>query len=270
MRKIVLVSTVFFLVGIYMFPIVWIYIAAFKTRGDLFAMPPKMVFHPSYVNFHSVFIVKGFSKALSNSIVVALLSTTTALFISIFSGYTLSRNKSKLTTNIYFFIFSILVMPPIVTLLPVYILFTKVNLIGSIWGLVLLHVAMLCPFGTILLKNFFDEIPLRCEEVASIEQIPFRYYLTKIFIREAKIPIATCGFFLFLMSWNEFLYSMIITSNNSITLPVSTLGLVTPIGTFWGEIAAIAVVCTLPVLILVILLRKHLISGFSYGIVLNN
>lgn len=270
MRKLFFIVVVCVAIVFYLFPIVWIYTAAFKTRNDLFTIPPKLLFHLNYDNFYSAFIARGFYKALLNSIIIAMSSTAIALIISILGGYALSRYKSVVTNSAYFFIFSILIMPPIVTLLPVYILFTKLNLIGNIGGLILLHVAMLCPFGSILLKNFFDEIPSRCEEIAFIDRIPFKYYLTRIFIREAKVPISTCSLFMFLMSWNEFLYSMILTSTNSNTLPVSTLGLITPIGTFWGDIAAIALVCTLPVFILVIILRKHLIAGFSYGVVLNN
>lgn len=269
MKKNIVSFIILILVAIYLYPIIWLYTVAFKTRNDIFSIPPKVFFSPTIKNFNEAFFEKGFINSLWNSIFISIISTFISVIISILSAYVFSRLRLKVIKKIYFFVFSLLILPPIVTILPLFLILSKLSLTGNIWTLIFVYVAILSPFGSILLKSFFDKISYRYEEVSMLEKIPFYFFFFNVFIKEAKGPILISSLFMFLMVWNEFLYGMILSSTLSTTLPVSTLGLITPIGTFWGQIAAIGVVCTFPVILFTYFARKQMTAGFTYGIITN-
>ena len=270
MKKRYVTLTGIILTLLFLMPLIWLYLTAFKDRVDLFAVPPKIIFSATLDNFKVAFVEREFYKPLFNSILVSTTSTIIALIFSITGAYAFSRNKTKWKKEMFFLLFSVQILPPVVIVLPLFLIFSFLQLSGTIFALILVYVAMLIPFGCILLKSYFDKIPLRYEEVAFLENIPFKFFFFKIFIREARMPIFITAFFMFLLCWNEFLFSMIFSTVDTVTLPVSILGLITPIGTFWGQIAAISIVSTMPIIILSFLFRKHLLSGFSFGIISND
>jgi multiple sugar transport system permease protein len=186
--------------------------------------------------------------------------------ISTIAAYGFSRRKTLGKENLFFFLFSLMILPPIVIAFPLFMVASRVGVNDNYLFLILVYLGILIPFGTILLKAFFDKIPTSLEDSAKIDGIPFWYYFIRIFIREARMPIAITSFFLFLTSWNEFLFAMIFATGDNTTLPVSTLGLITPIGTYWGQIAAVAVVTSFPIIILSFIFRRYLLAGFTFGI----
>jgi len=259
----IIVTTVFIL------PVMWLYQVSFKSRLDIFSIPPRFFANPTLDNYYQAFVVNDFYSPFFNSVIICSVSTIFSLFISIFAAYSFSRGKTKVKSDLFFFYFSILIMPPVIIVLPLFLIFSEISLVGTYFSIIIVYIGMLIPFGTLLLKSYFDKISFRNEEIAIMDNLKFRQYFFKVFLYEAKMPIIITGFFLFLLSWNEFLFSMILTSKETITLPVSVLGLITPIGTFWGQIAAVSVISTIPIIVLSIIFRKHILSGFSFGIISN-
>ena len=153
---------------IYFFPVLWIILTAFKTRTDALAVPPKLFFTPTLDNFTSVFyrasITTGSSQATDmglyffNSIFIAGTSVGLALIVGTLAAYAFSRFPLRGNDTYLFIILTTRMMPPIVVIIPIFLMFRLSGLAGTYWGIILLYTAFNIPFSVWLIKSFFDEL----------------------------------------------------------------------------------------------------------------
>lgn len=257
------VTTVLILLTL--FPLLWLFLTAIKQPIDAFAIPPKWIFEPTSDNFLAVLTKSEFVKSYRNSLIVVIGTTIFSLWFGIASGYTLARSKSRFSNAIGLWIILARMAPPMGFVLPLYLMFSKVGILDTYIGLILVYLTVTLPFVTWLMVGFIKGIPVEIEEASAIDGCNRFQTLLRIVIPSSLPGISTCAIFAFIMSWNEFFYALIISGRNTRTASVEIQGFINFAGINWGELAAAGVLVIVPVLIFTIFAQKGLIRGLTQG-----
>lgn len=255
---VILITLVFFL------PLLWVVMSSFKTRLDLFAIPPKWVFIPTIENYTGI-LNSDFKQQLLNSFIIAIVSTVFSVTLGSLAAYGFSRYPLRNSNFVLFWILSLRMLPVIAVVVPFFLLFQALRLLDTHLALILTYSIFNISFSIWVLKGFFDEIPLEVEEAAMLEG----YSPLEVFLR-VSLPLARAGLvvsamFCLIQSLNEFLIALALTTRVAETAPVGLAKLQTFLGTDWGRISAAATLFMLPVVIFTILVRNELIRGMSFG-----
>lgn len=248
-------------------PWLWMWLAAFKTRAQVLAPDPVWIFTPTLENFPRVFLDRDFLLFLRNSLLVAFGTLGLCLLVGVPAAYAFSRFRIAGGKHLFFFILSTRMAPPVVIALPLYLLFAELGILATHWAVILAHTTFTLSFVVWMMKGFFDDMPTAIEAAAMTDGYTRFQTFRKIILPVAKPGIVATSVFAFLFSWNEFLFSLVLAGQDARTLPAAFPGLVTPHGTYWGQVAAAGAVVTIPVLILVFLLQRYLVRGLSFGAV---
>lgn len=263
---------------IYFFPVLWIILTAFKTRTDALAVPPKLFFTPTFDNFVSVFyrssITTGTSQATDmalyffNSIFIAGVSVTAALILGTLAAYAFSRYPLRGNDTYLFIILTTRMLPPIVVIIPIFLMFRLSGLAGSYWGIILLYTAFNIPFSVWLVKSFFDELNPEIEDAARMDGASERRVFFRFCIPQILAGLSATFVFGLILTWNEFLFALLLTGVETRTVPVAmarTMG--GEVGVDYGLLAAIVTLFLIPIFFVTFLLQNQLLRGVTFGTV---
>ncbi|MEO5939310.1 MAG: carbohydrate ABC transporter permease [Candidatus Limnocylindrales bacterium] len=246
-------------------PYVWLILTSLKSRNDIFSGDVFGGFAPTLENFRMAFIQKGFAKNLLNSTIVAAAAMAIAMAVGVPAGFALSRTTGRMSTGLLFVMLAARLMPVVVLAVPLFVIMANVGLVGTYAGPVIAHLTFLVPFVVWMMRGFFLAVPRELDEAALMDGATRARYFFTLLLPMTRGPLAATAIFALINSWNELLYGLILTNKATATLPVATPSLMTPIGTFWGQIAAVGVVTTLPVLIFALLVQRHIVRGMTGG-----
>lgn len=201
-----------------------------------------------------------------NSLIISVSSTVIAILIGMAGGYTFARYKFKAKNKIFIGLMLSRAVPGIALSLPLFIVFARIGLIDTHFGLILAYVAMNVPFTIWLTDGFFRQIPKELSEAAEIDGCTKWQAFWRVEFPVAKSGIASAAIFAFLTSWNEFaLASQLTRSTGSKTMPVGLLDFTAEFTINWGGMCALAVLMIVPALTLTFIVQKHLIAGLTFG-----
>ncbi|CAH1692993.1 ABC transporter permease [Hyphomicrobiales bacterium] len=250
-------------------PILFIVMSSFKRQVDIFVYPPRLIFTPTIDNYFQLVVQwHGYFHAIGNSVIVALGATVLAGFISFFGGYAYSRYRSRLTAWTAVYMIAVRVLPPIVVTLPLFPVADMLGLSDTHLLLILLYAAFWVSLNTMIMKNFFDQIPYELDEAAYVDGASEWQFVTRILSRLTLQGMAAGSIFVFVYAWNEYLFAMIFTTNRAKTAPLILSELMGAVdGTEWGVLFAGVTVQLIPVVLLVTLARRYLIAGLTAGAV---
>ncbi len=261
---------------IYFFPVLWIILTAFKSHTDALAIPPKFLFTPTLDNFVAVFsrayqsggeaVDTKFDLFFFNSIFIAGTSVLIALIIGTLAAYAFSRWPLKGNDTYMFIILTTRMLPPIIVIIPIFLMFRVTGLAGSYVGIILLYAAFNLPFTIWMMKSFFDELPTEVEDAARMDGSSETKIFFKICLPQVKAGIAATAVFGIILTWNEYLFALLLTGIETRTVPVamaSTIG--GDIGVRWGLLAAIETLFLIPVVLVTFLLQNQLLRGVTFG-----
>ena len=272
----------------FMFPLYWILISSFKTRADIVSTTPSyfpfVEFEPTLDNYLDVFVTRSqtsgdgstvtasadvsqFRDRLINSIIITGASTALAVFVGTLTAYAVSRFTIPLEDDFMFFVLSTKMLPPIVVLIPVFVLFNNLGLRDSYHGLILIYTAFNLPFVVWIMKGFFDEIPREYEDAAMLDGYSRLQAIYKIVLPEAIPAMAATAVFSIIVSWNEFVLANFLNRDSAATVPPYLNSIIGVGAVEWGRLAAASVVYVLPVIIFTFLVRNHLLRGVTFGAV---
>jgi multiple sugar transport system permease protein len=273
---------------LFMFPLYWMLVTSLKPRTIVEDRVPTYVpfvdFQPTTINYLAVFTkvselgtitteskanteLSGFPIHLLNSVLVAGGATILAVILGTLAAYTFSRFKIKGEADLLFFILSTRMLPPIVVLIPIFLMFTYVNLRESYLGITLLYITTGLPFVVWMMKGFFDEIPREYEEAAMTDGYSRLEAIWKIVLPEALPAMLATAVFVLITAWNEFVFVQLLNPSKATTVPPFLYAIVGYGQTEWGRMAATSVVFLLPVIIFTFLVRNHLLRGVTFGAV---
>lgn len=250
---------------IWIFPILWVVMSAFKAPQDIFVKETKWVFEPTLQNFRVVLQESNFLDHLMNSLTIALLSVAVSLTVGIFAAYSIARFFKQNGEPLLLGMLSLRIIPAIVFALPFYLLFQKYDITDSIVSVVLTHLTFNVPFAIWMLSGFIGEVPVELEEAAMVDGCSFARALYRVTLPLAMPGVMVTTFFLFVFSWNDLLYPLVLTLNKAVPLTVYVTTFVQQRAILWGPMCAAATVIVLPPAIFALTMHRHIIRGLTAG-----
>ncbi len=299
----------------FMFPLYWMVITSLKPRSDVELVPPTFIpyvdFQPTSNNYVDVFLkdraatglaetdeeaaraISDFPATLTNSIIITSATTFLAVIMGTLAAYAFSRFQIKGEADMLFFILSTRMLPPVVVLIPIFLMFNQpgelingvlqnvpvpivqafgesikdFSLRNSYIGITLLYITAGLPFVVWMMKGFFDEIPKEYEEAAMIDGYSRLEAIWKIVLPEALPAMLATSVFVIITAWNEFVFVLLLNRDQAQTVPPFLYSIIGYGQVEWGRMAATSVLFLLPVVIFTFLARNHLLRGVTFGAV---
>jgi multiple sugar transport system permease protein len=248
-------------------PIYWIFASSLKLERDFFVSPPAFIFEPTLGNYWSVLSDLQFLGYLENSLPVSISPTLATLAIGSLAAHALARYEFPGAKLIAIAILSARLVPGATMIMPYYVLFRFYGLNNTIPGLVLAYTGFSLPFACWLLLGFFLEIPSDVEDAARIDGCSDFGVFWRIVLPLTRPGIAATAILVFLGTWNEFLFALVLAGRDTRTLPVYLSTFISERTIFWGNLFAVASLMVLPCLILIMLVQRHLVRGLTAGAV---
>ena len=248
-------------------PVLWMITTAFKTGNQAFSPEVQWFFTPTLDNFIGIFSGSGFVNAFANSLQVSLISSFLAILVASGIAYPLARFDVRGKSQILGTILSLRIVPPIVLIIPLFLVMRTIGLTGTLTGIIMMHVFMNLPLAVWLLRGFFEDVPKEIEEAAQIDGLGNLAIFSKIVLPLAVPGVAATALLCFVFSWNEFLFASILSNASSQTLTVALTQYVTPVGTQWTQIMAAGTLVAIPVWIAALSAQKYLVRGLTFGAV---
>jgi multiple sugar transport system permease protein len=269
-RKRVLTSIGLLLVVIavwmfYLFPIVWLLMMSVKNQVDIFSKVPVIIFRPTLEHYAEQLNDASFLAALRNSLIVALISVVISMVLGSLAAYSLARFRLNVTTWLAVGLLLARMLPPIVFVVPLFLLYNAVGLRNNLLGLGLVYTAFNVPFVVWLMRSFFEEVPVELEEAVLIDggsRLRAFWYVT---IPLAAAGLAATAVFCAIASWGEFLFALILTGPETSTLPIYLASFITDRTIEWGGVTSTGVLVVVPLVLFGILVQRHLIKGLTLG-----
>ena len=247
-------------------PLVWLLSTAFKKPDDAFAIPPKWLSAPTTANFSGLF-TGPFGHNLLNSTIVAVAATGVALLLGVPAGYGFARTQIRFGRLINAWFIIAYVAPPIVFIIPLYLIYQHLQLLDTYTGLVLAYETGLLPFTTWLMRVYFAEVPRELDEAAWIDGCSKIRALWSVLLPVVWPGIITVGLLVGLASWGEYFAAVILTGNRTQTAPVAVNSFIGTLSSDWSQMAAAGVVVVIPALIATIAVQRGFIRGLTFGAV---
>ncbi len=246
----------------FLVPLVWMLLASFKRNLDVVNPDKMFAFEPTLKNYETVFTVQNFLPVIGNSLLVGVGATLLALVIGVPAAYGIARYKVRSTTG---FLLMARVIPGVSLLIPWYFLFSQVQLVGSYTVLILTHLFVTMPLVVAIMSSFFDGIPTELEEAAQIDGSSKIGAFVRVVLPLSLPGIATASILSFIFSWNNFMFALILSDENTKTMSVTLFNFISYASTDWGGLMAAATLMTVPVLIAAVLGQKYLVAGLTAG-----
>jgi multiple sugar transport system permease protein len=265
-HQILRIVLVCIIVIVTIYPIYWFGMISLKTQKEAFKTPPDFIFKPTFQHYKNIFRSNvAFGRYYLNSIVVSFGSTAIALIAGVTAAYSLSRAQFRLKNSILVAILGSRMVPPVLFIIPYYVAFTKLGLIDTRIGLIGVFLSFNLTLVVWSMRAFFDQIPQELEEAAFIDGASDFTTFFKVTLPLASPGIAATTVLCLILSWNEFVYALLLTQLKAMTAPVAVVIFASHEAADYGIVAAGAIVLTLPVIVATLLVRKYLVFGLLGG-----
>lgn len=245
------------------FVFLWMLSLSLKTEVDNTAFPPVFIPHPpTLANFVQVFAENDFLNYTINSVIVSFSATALAIAIGVPAGYGIARMRAIRAATL---ILIARLTPGLSYLIPLFLLFQWLNLIGTLTPLVITHLVITVPIVVWVMIAFFEGLPVELEEAALVDGAGSWQAFRHVALPLARPGITVATILSFIFSWNNFLFGVVLANRETRTLPVAVYNVLTFEQVSWGPLAAAALVVTAPVLILTLLMQKEIVAGLTTG-----
>lgn len=252
--------TVFFV----LFPIVWMALTAVKPRSLVYTL--DVLFEPTLQSFRTIFLAPlQFGGLMWNSILVSAGTIAIVIPAATLAAYAFSRLSFRGNRTLFVGLLATQFIPPVAIALPVFLLYRDLGLTDTRLGLILINLSILVPYATWLIKGFIDAVPTEVEQAAMVDGCRTLGVVRRITVPLALPGIAVATVFTFVASWNEFLFALLLTRRDAVTLPVGLMRTLGAEGIQWENMAAGGMLVMGPMLVLSILIRNHFTEGITLG-----
>jgi len=262
--RIFFIVMVLVVITVTLFPFLWMLMSSFKTQVDIISWPPKFLFKATLQNYIKVFAEQDFLKYLMNSSIVGVVSVALSLFMGLPAAYSIARfGQQRLSV----FILIARLMPGISFLMPWYIIFSRLGLMDSYTALILSHILIALPVVVWVMASYFKSIPIDMEESARIDGATQQYSFLVIILPLAVPGVVTATTLSFIFSWNNFMFSQVLSMEKTRTLPIAVYNFMSYAEVDWGGVMAAAVAIMTPAIILTMIFQKYVVKGLTMGAV---
>ena len=245
-----------------LFVFAWMILTGLKTGVQNISYPPLFVFVPTLENFRAVFEQYNFFRYLMNSLIIAVLATGTSLVLGLPAAYSIAKYRQG---RIGILILIARMTPFVSYLLPWYIIFRYLGLIDTYTALATTHLIITMPMVIWLMVSFFEGMPSELEDAAMIDGCSRWQSFIRIVLPLMRNGIATAAIMAFIFSWNQFLFSLILSGPKTKTVPVAVYNFISYGKIDWAGIGAAATLIVLPVSVFAFFVRKSIVQGLTMG-----
>ncbi len=251
------------------FPFYWAVVSSLKTGSALFNTNFLPV-HPAWKNYVAVFTQQPFGRNILNSVIVASSTVAISLALAVTASYALGRIRFRGRSTLLLVILAVSMFPQVAVLSGMFQLIRALGLYNNLLGLILSYMIMTLPFTVWVLTTFMRELPRELEEAAMVDGASPWQIVTRVFLPLMGPAMVTTGLLAFIAAWNEFLFALTFTlTDNMRTVPVA-IALISGASSFelpWGRIMAASVIVTVPLIVLVLIFQRRIVSGLTAGAV---
>ncbi len=258
-----------FIVVYTVFPFYWAIVSSLKEGSALYQIEffPK---DPKWGNYAAIFREQPFGRNILNSVIVAVTVVSISLVLSVTASYALARIEFRGRTPLLLLVLSVSMFPQVAVLSGMFELVSWLGIYDTLWSLTLSYMILTLPFTTWVLTTFMRELPKELEEAALVDGAKPLTIITRVFMPLLWPALATTGLLAFISAWNEFLFAITFTlSNERRTVPVA-IALISGASRFelpWGRVMAASVIVTVPLVLLVLIFQRRIVSGLTAGAV---
>ncbi len=268
LQKAIIYALTLLVLLLFIGPIFWFMLLAFRHPSDTYVLPPQIFFQPTLQSFETTFVDPGNNAPqLVNSLIVSTGATLLSLPFSLSAAYALSRFNMRGKSFILNWYVSLLIAPPIIFIIPFFILMTRIGWAGTYQAMIVMLQTITIPFSVWLLKSFMDDVPYDLEEAALVDGANRWLAFWRVTLPLALPGIIVTSMFAFVFSWNNVLFPLVLSRQTTATLPVGTISFFASTGVYWNQIAATAVVAMLPPMIIFLILGRYVVRGLTFGAV---
>ena len=250
------------------FPVYWVLVTALSDQAALRSLPPSFwPAHPFWGIFAKVSTERPLLFWLWNSTLAALGATALSMTGAVFAGYSLSRFAVRGSHSVGLFLLTAKMLPAALLVIPLFAVFRSLNLIGSMWSIILAHATLIVPFATWMLKGYFDTVPRELEQAAMVDGCSPIGALFRVILPLSAPGLAATALYGFILSWSDYVYARTFLTNAQSNWTV-ILGITTMKGEYisgWNEIAAASIIAAGPVVLIYIFLERYLVGGLTAG-----
>jgi ABC-type glycerol-3-phosphate transport system permease component len=251
------------------FPVLWMFLSALKPLQDLVTLPPTI--WPRRVtldHFRDLMAITNFPIYMLNSTLAAALTTAITVLVAILGAYSLTRFRYRGRQALATFTLLAYMFPPILLAIPLFVVISELGVADSLISLAFAHISFALPLCLWLMWGYMKSVPLALEEAAMIDGASRMGAFVRVVVPMSLTGIVAIGIFSFLVSWNDYLYALILmTSESKKTLSLGVSTFIGPMSAEWGLINASGVLITLPVILVFGVVQRFFIEGFGAGAV---
>jgi ABC-type glycerol-3-phosphate transport system permease component len=268
LRLLVLMALSGLLLLVWVFPLLWAFIVSLKSERDVLAYPPTVFFSPTGANYQDA-LVGSFSilDSMMTSTIIASLTTVLTIVLAVPAAYAFARLRLPAKSAWGFYTLVTQMIPPVGLVIPYFLILNKVGWLDSYQGMVLVYLTFSLPFAIWLLVSYMEDIPFEMEEAALLDRATRWQALWHVILPQVRGGIAVTIVFVFLNSWNEFLFAVQLGGNHVRPVTVAMYNFVSVEQTLWAKLAAAALIAMLPVIIIGIIGQKQIVKGLTVGAV---
>ncbi len=245
-------------------PFLWIILTAFKRPVDSAAIPPKFISPVTMMNFTTLHN-NGFFQSLINSAIITVSTTVATLVFGVPAGYAFARGRFAGRRFLAAFLLFSRMVPPVIFIIPLFLYYYHLHLVGSFTGMTLAYMTGLLPFTVWMTAAYFQDVPIELEEAARVDGCSRAWAFWRIALPLAAPGVVSVGLLVAIAAWSEYFIPLILGSSS--TSP-ATVGIVNLIGVDtinWGAMAAGALTLILPVFVATLLAQRNLVRGLTAG-----
>jgi ABC-type glycerol-3-phosphate transport system permease component len=253
-------------------PLLWVALTSFKPAELTQALPPVWSFSPTLRNYQDVlsgntYTSQVFGVLLLHTIIVTFASTLLALVAAVPAAYALARLRFIAKQFTASWILSTIMFPPVVSVIPVFILASRLGLIDTWPVLVVPYAAFNLPMMIWMLRSSIKQIPIEIEHAAMMDGASQFAIIRRLILPLLTPGIVSASLLAGMLAWNEFLFALTLTRSAVKTAPVGISEFTNMYGTQWGTLSAAAMVTVAPILVVTLLLRRRVVEGLTFGAV---
>lgn len=247
-------------------PILWMALTAFKLPRDVYSLDSALVFSPTLENFRTIFAHPwNLGNKIVNSLLVAAGTVLLAIPMATLAAYAFSRFDFRFRQTLFLLVIASQFIPAAAVVLPYFIMFREMGLLDSRAALVLINLSIVLPYAVWMIKGFIEAVPIDIEESAMVDGASRGRVLWEIVVPAALPGIITAAVFSFTLTWNEFLFALILSKQHALTLPLGIVGFRTERGDLWELMAAGGMIITAPMFLLSLLVHRQFIGSLTAG-----
>jgi raffinose/stachyose/melibiose transport system permease protein len=247
-------------------PLVWLLISSFKTNIELQTRPFALPEIWQFVNYVNAVQISSLPRLFLNSVIVSTISTALAMIVTSMAAFAFARERFRMQQGLLNLIIAGVLVPIIALMAPYFRLTNALGLYDSLWALILTYSAINIPISTFLMYGFMKTIPAELEEAAVIDGATFYQRFTLVVFPLSRVGLVTAGTFVFLFSWNEFIYALLLTSSvQSRTLQLGIRFFTSQFFTDYTSMFAAIVLTIIPSIALYVFMHDRIISGLTSG-----